>query len=62
MMNKDWPRSRGGMSASPPLWFGLNISAITGWIAVKVCTDIHNAQMINHNNFGDPLTFHLAPP
>ncbi len=44
--------------------FGLdwNISTTFGWIALKFCTDIHGAQRINPNDFGDPLTFPLAPP
>ena len=26
------------------------------------CTDIHDPPRMNPNDFGDPLTFHLAPP
>lgn len=33
-----------------------------GWIAMKCCVDIHSAQTMNHNNFGDPLIFPLALP
>ena len=29
--------------------------------AIKVCADIHGAQRMNPTDFGDPLTFHLAP-
>ncbi len=29
---------------------------------MKFCTDIHGHQMINPNNFGDPLTFPLVSP
>lgn len=25
-------------------------------------TDIHGAQTMNANDFGDPMTFHVAPP
>lgn len=39
-----------------------NISATIGWIAMKCCTDIRGPQRMNPNVFGDPLTFHLAPP
>ncbi len=28
---------------------------------MKFATDIHVPLRVNHNNFGDPLTFHLAP-
>ncbi len=28
---------------------------------MKFGTDIHRAQKVNPNDFGDPLTFHLAP-
>ena len=29
---------------------------------MKCCVDIHSAQTMNHNNFGDPLIFPLALP
>lgn len=29
---------------------------------MRLCTDIHGAQMINPTNISDPLTFTLAPP
>lgn len=28
---------------------------------MKFGTNIHQAQMLNFSNFGDPLFFHLAP-
>ncbi len=31
-------------------------------IATKFCADIHGSKMMNLDDFGDPLTFHLAPP
>ncbi len=31
------------------------------WIAVKFGTHVHASLRINCNNFGDPLTFNLAP-
>lgn len=40
---------------SPPLFSGLNRTI------ELFCTDIDGSQMINPNNFGDPLIFHLAP-
>ncbi len=32
------------------------------WIAMKFCTYIDGSQKMNPADFGDPLTFHLAPP
>ncbi len=34
----------------------------SGWIVMKFCTDIHGPQMMYCTEFGDPLTFPLAPP
>lgn len=42
---------------SPPLWFRLKYVNTTGWIVMKFCPDIHVPQMMNPNEFGDPLTF-----
>ncbi len=39
-----------------------NVSTTIGWIAIKVCTDIHGSQTMNPNDFDDPLTFPLVPP
>lgn len=39
------------MSVGPPLWTEIS--------AMKLFTDIHGAQMVNPNDSGDPLTFHL---
>ncbi len=39
-----------------------NISRTIRWIAIKSGTEIHVAWKMNSNNFGDPLTSHLAPP
>lgn len=41
------------------LW---NVSPSVGWIALIFGTDIHSAQKMDCIHFGDPLTFHLAPP
>lgn len=41
-----------------PNW---NIST-TGWIAMKLCTDMNGAQTMNPSDFGDTLTFRLALP
>ncbi len=43
------------------LWLGYKLFCC-GWIALKLRTDIHGLQMMNPNDFGDPLTFPLAPP
>ncbi len=32
------------------------------WIGTKFGVDIHGSQTMTPNDFGDPLTFHLAPP
>ncbi len=45
-------------SVGPPR----NISTTIGWINMKFCTNIHGPQKMNPKNFGDPLTFPLAPP
>ncbi len=42
--------------------FGPNISTTIGWIVIKFCTDVHGSQRMNPTDFGDPLTFSLAPP
>ncbi len=42
------------------LW--MDISTIIGQIAIKFGTNIHVPLRMNSNNFGDTLTFHLAPP
>ncbi len=39
-----------------------NSSTTIGWIAMGICTGIHDPQRMNPNDFGDPLTFPLAPP
>lgn len=31
-------------------------------IDMKFCRDIHGAQRMNLNKFGDPLSFPIAPP
>ncbi len=43
------------------LLFQTEVSTV-GWIAMEFCTDIHGFQRMNPNDFGDPLTFPLAPP
>lgn len=37
---------------------GMALSVV---IAMKICAYIHAPQRITHNDFGDPLTFRLAP-
>lgn len=37
-----------------------NISTNTEWIAMKFGKDIHGAQRIHPNDFGDLPTFHLV--
>ena len=32
------------------------------WIAMKFTTDLHGPWTIHSRDFGDPLTFSLAPP
>lgn len=34
----------------------------TRQISVQLCTDIRGCKTVNPNDFGDPLTFHLALP
>lgn len=34
----------------------------SGWINIKFDRDINGPQRLNPNDFGDPLTFLLAPP
>lgn len=40
--------------------FKLNISPTSHWISMTFSTDVYVSPRINGNNFGDPLTFHLA--
>ncbi len=37
------------------------VSAAVGWIVMKCGSDVHVPLKMNCKNFGDPLTFHLAP-
>ncbi len=57
-------KSTGEFLAALAVWlYGcqcLSISA--GWIAIKFGADIHGAEIMDRNDFGDPLTFPLAPP
>jgi len=39
-----------------------NISTTTGWIAMKLCTDMNGVQRMNLSDFGDTLTFRLVLP
>lgn len=39
-----------------------NISKTITWIDIKFCTDSLDSQRMNCADFGNPLTFHLAPP
>lgn len=36
--------------------------SVSSLISVSLCTDIHGAERIKPNDFGNPLTFPLAPP
>lgn len=38
------------------VWFKLKISTTMAWTAIKSCTDIDGPQIINPNDFGNPLT------
>lgn len=38
----------------------LNLLTTVEWITLKFGADVHGAQRLNHNFFGDPLTFYLA--
>ena len=40
----------------------ISLSTYTVWIGTKCSTNIHVPCRMNLNDFGDPLTFHLAPP
>lgn len=42
--------------------FMRNGSTTIGWIAIKICTDIHGPQWMNPIDRGHPLFYHLAPP
>lgn len=42
------------------LFFQGNSSTTIGWITRRLCTDIHGVQR-NSDDFGDPLSFCLAP-
>lgn len=45
----------------PSLWSRLKYLSITGWIALKLCTDINGPKRINLIVFSNLLTFPLAP-
>lgn len=36
-------------------------STTIGWITIRFCSDIHGPKRIDCNNFGNSLTFELAP-
>lgn len=38
-----------------------DISKTTGLITIIICTDNHGHHRMNSTDFGDPLTFPLAP-
>lgn len=44
------------------LFFFIEISTIIGWIVIKLATCIYCPQIINTDDFSDPLTSPLAPP
>lgn len=37
---------------------GLCFHPTYGWIAMKICTDLHESQWLYRNDFGGPLTLH----
>jgi len=39
-----------------------NIPTTLQLITITLCTDIHNAQRMNPDDFDDPLILHLDPP
>lgn len=43
-------------------FFFIEISTIIGWIVIKLATCIYCPQIINADDFSDPLTSPLAPP
>ncbi len=49
------------MAVSAHFGTNWNISATTGGIVMKCGSDLHVLQRMNCDDFGDPLTFHLAP-
>ncbi len=53
MLNVDLPAHHFG-----PDWTISTIRLAT----IKLCTDIYDPQRMNPADFGDPLTFPLAPP
>lgn len=36
-------------------------SSSTWWVGTKCCTNIHGSRVMDPNDLGDPLTFHLEP-
>ncbi len=36
--------------------------SVAGSVALRMAQLVHGPQTMNTNNFGDALTFHLAPP
>ena len=46
----------------PYLGSDRNNSTNIWWIAIKLVADIHDPKRIVPDDFGPPLTFHLAPP
>lgn len=43
--------------------YGRQCGSVSCWMdCEKICTDIRGLQRINPTNFGDPLSFTLAPP
>ncbi len=46
---------------SVAVWMAV-LASPTGWISMEFDTNIHDPQMINLNDFDDPLTFPVASP